>query len=220
MQVQHCPDCGGEYVAQAKTCAECGGALKAGPPPARGARRGEEVDDEHEQSEEAELEIRLDTVLATLPGQQAHVVAACLAGAGIFTAQRCKGEELFCGPGLPDRGALARSMIVQIYVAHADLETAQEMLAELQSDGEIKDPTEGAIDEDELEREAMAAAEPLDVPVQHTDEPHAVRPAEHDTEAPFIDNAADPASSSSSSMTLLIVALVGAVVILGLLLGR
>lgn len=206
MEVQHCATCGGEYMASAKSCAECGGPLSAGPPP--------ELSGADDEEDGPERELHLDSLLVTLPGQQSHVVAAALGNAGVYSAQRCGSDELFNGPGLPDRGALARTKPVQVYVAAADVETAKEVLAQLQDGDQVRDPTEGELSDEELEQEALAAAEAHEVE-DAADKADDARPSPS-----HAGDAEGETGNSSSSMTTVVIVLVAAMVVLGLVMGR
>ena len=95
----------------------------------------------------AEQPIRAVVRVATSP-EQAQVFAALLQGAGI--------PAFVEGSGLADEFAVSRRMLnqqsVRVYVPTASLEQAREVLGEVH------------VDDDELERQALEAADPEQEP--------------------------------------------------------
>lgn len=123
---QHCPSCETEYVAGIAACADCGGPLSPGPlesmvaaapaapPTAAGAA--------------------FDTVLATLPGLQAHHAVQALLLENVPCFLECQGLTKTYQPGSPPNEPLAVTLPVTVRVRAADFDNAREILDSMEAD--------------------------------------------------------------------------------------
>lgn len=154
MTYQHCPACRIEYVASARSCADCGGALQPGPPP-------EDIGPAVERSDAAAQPFAgappPDVLLARLPGQQADYLVRALAESGLVVLSTCKGERQWAGPGRVPSMPLAVTYDVDVYVAAAAVDEARTIMADLTHDGVVLPPLAVGVDLD-----ALAAAAPGD----------------------------------------------------------
>jgi hypothetical protein len=193
---QHCPTCQTEYIAGIAACADCGGALSPGPldrytgapapsrpaaTPATGA---------------------FDAVLAQLPGIQADRAVRALLLEEIACFVECQGLTKTYKPGTPPTEPFAVTLPVTVHVRQADLDTAREVIASLDS--------EDLIGEQWSDEEIAEAAEAAGVPPEEVVMP--------DVE-PQIGQAEDPeAGAPQAQGSSMIVVAVVAIVVIGLLL--
>jgi hypothetical protein len=123
---QHCPICETEYVAGIPACADCGGPLSPGPlenmvvaaPVAPAAASG----------------AAFDTVLATLPGLQAHHAVQALLLENVPCFLECQGLTKTYQPGSPPNEPLAVTLPVTVRVRAADSDGAREILDSMEAD--------------------------------------------------------------------------------------
>jgi len=156
MSFQHCPTCRIEYVAAARACADCGGALQPGSPPQEidvtdGAAPGGHA--------VADPGARPDTLLTRLSGQEADYLARALAEGGMFALLTCGSESQLVGPGRLPSMPLAVTYAVDVYVAAASLTEARELLDALTHDGVVV-PALGA----DVDLDALAIGSPAEDP--------------------------------------------------------
>lgn len=132
---QHCPHCQTEYVAGITACADCGGPLSPGPlerlergagKPARGAAQTA--------APAVTAHAAFDTVLARLPGLQADHAVRALLLENIPCFVDCQGLTKIYQPGSPPAEPFAVTLPVTVSVRAADVDTAHEVLASLESD--------------------------------------------------------------------------------------
>lgn len=145
---QHCPTCQTEYVAGVTACADCGGPLAPGPlqrytaAPAGGATAAPAA------------AAAFDAVLAQLPGLQADHAVKALLLEDIPCFVDCQGLTKIYQPGSPPSEPFAVTLPVTVSVRRADLDTAREVLASLESDDLIGEQWS----DDEIAAAAEAAA--------------------------------------------------------------
>jgi hypothetical protein len=130
---QHCPTCQTEYVAGIPACADCGGPLVPGPlqryaAPAPGAAAAA-----------APTAAAFDAVLARLPGLQADRAVRALLLEDIPCFVDCQGLTKTYQPGGPPAEPFAVTLPVTVSVRQADLASAHEVLASLESEDLIGD---------------------------------------------------------------------------------
>jgi hypothetical protein len=129
--LQHCPDCREEYIAGVTACVECGGALRPGPlerSATRVQRAGGSAGGAAEQAHR---------LLVELPGLQADLATRALLLEGIAVRVECQGASKLYAAGDKPTEPFAVTLPVSVYVAAAQLDTAQEILASLQQDDVI-----------------------------------------------------------------------------------
>lgn len=189
---QHCPSCETEYVAGIAACADCGGPLSPGPL-------------EHMAAPAPPPEppgvqtAAFDTVLATLPGLQAHHAVQALLLEQVPVVLECQGIVKTYQPGSPPNEALAVTLPVTMRVRADDLDGAREILDSMAA--------EDLIGEQWNEGEAVEAEDPSDAPLAVT--------ARQGEAAP----SGEPIQPEGRSMTSAIVVVVIVVVLL-FLFGR
>lgn len=196
--LQHCVPCHEEYVAGVAACAECGGPLQPGPLDRRAARArpGGRAD---AATLGAAASGRPDRRLAELPGLQADHAVRALLLEGIACGVVCEGVTQVYAPGQPPAQPFAVTLPVTVYVAGAQYEAAQEILASLQHDDMIGDQwSEAAVAENEAVVEIVAA-----------DAAEDGEPARADESA-----AADAPTPESTSLRTIVLVVLAAVVLL------
>lgn len=133
--LQHCAECQTEYVATVRVCAECGGALQAGPLP-----RFESRDDASVDAGDAAPVPSMEPptrVLTTLPGAQAEHVAKLLTMEGIVCLLECDGLQRLRLPNDPVPEPIAVTLPVTLSVPPSRFSDAQAILASLDQDDAI-----------------------------------------------------------------------------------
>jgi hypothetical protein len=133
-EANHCPDCRNEFVAGITMCSDCGQPLRPGELP-RGARPAalvvEEESDAPLHGEAPDLPDPPDTLVATLPGEDAERIARALTLEHISSLLDCEGTQELRGPSEPPKPAIARRKPVSIYVAHTRVDEAREIIESL-----------------------------------------------------------------------------------------
>ena len=194
---QHCPTCQTEYIAGIAACADCGGPLSPGP---LGRYTGAGA--APSQPAAATSTGAFDAVLAQLPGIQADRAVRALLLEEIACFVECQGLTKTYKPGTPPTEPFAVTLPVTVHVRHADLETARDVIASLDS--------EDLIGEQWSDEEIAEAAEAAGVPPEEVDMPD-VEPQIGQMEDP---DAGAPQAQGSS----MIVVVVVAILVIGLLL--
>jgi len=194
---QHCPTCQTEYIAGIAACADCGGPLSPGP---LGRYTGEGAAPSKPAA--ATSTGAFDAVLAQLPGIQADRAVRALLLEEIACFVECQGLTKTYKPGTPPTEPFAVTLPVTVHVRHADLETARDVIASLDS--------EDLIGEQWSDEEIAEAAEAAGVPPEEIDLPD-VEPQIGQMEDP---DAGAPQAQGSS----MIVVVVVAILVIGLLL--
>lgn len=135
MDEQHCPACWTEYVAGVPRCAHCGGALVPGALPER-RPEAPAADLIPTGSEPVEWLTRdpPDTLLATLPGETAEVLARLLTSEGIPCLLECRGIRRIRRPGELPAEPIAVTLPVEVSVPTAVLAQARDLLESLGED--------------------------------------------------------------------------------------
>lgn len=161
-EANHCPDCRNEFVAAITTCSDCGQPLHPGELP-RGGRAAAPVG-----SEEVDVPLHgeapdppepPDTLVATLPGEDAERIARALTLERITSLLDCEGTRELRGPNEPPKPAIARRKPVSIYVGHARAGEAREIIESLVGVDLIGEQwRSGDAGEDAGEEEAAEAA--------------------------------------------------------------
>ena len=193
---QHCPTCQTEYIAGIAACADCGGPLSPGP---LGRYTGAAAPS---RAASAVATGAFDAVLAQLPGIQADRAVRALLLEEIACFVECQGLTKTYQPGTPPTEPFAVTLPVTVHVRHADLDTAREVIASLDS--------EDLIGEQWSDEEIAEAAEAAGVPPEEVVMP--------DVE-PQIGQAEDPeAGAPQAQGSSMIVVVVVAIVVIGLLL--
>ena len=136
--LQHCSACREEYVAGVAACVECGGPLQPGPldrlaeRAAHGQRHG---------SGGRRRRRRCDRIAASssCPACKPTTRCARFLLEGITCGVECEGVTQVYAPGQPPAQPFAVTLPVTVYVADAQYEAAQEILASLQHDDMIGD---------------------------------------------------------------------------------
>lgn len=144
---RHCPDCRNEFMAHVEVCTDCGRPLQAGELPRASARREEEP--AHavgipEHGVPPEAPDPPDTLVATLPGEDAEQVARALALEQITSLLDCDGTQELRGPFEPPKPALARRKPVSIYVASQHVDDANAVIESLMHEDPIGEQWRGA----------------------------------------------------------------------------
>jgi len=126
----HCGECRTEFVGGITACSDCGGPLQSGELPPHGpesladsvAAAMPAADTEGEAPEPP------DTLVATLPGEDAELVAKAMTMERITSLLECEGSQELRGPHEPPKPALARRRPVSIYVAHSRVDEARAII--------------------------------------------------------------------------------------------
>ena len=168
--LQHCAECQTEYVATARACAECGGALQAGPLP-----RFEGREDPTAATDGAAEPMEPSTrVLATLPGAQAERAAKLLTMEGIVCLLECEDLQRLRLPDEPVPEPIAVTLPVTLSVPPSRFDDAQAILASLDQDDAIgtqwtdqEAPEQAGSDEapEEDAEESAADPQPAEIPI-------------------------------------------------------
>jgi len=187
--LQHCAACREEYVAGVAACVECGAPLQPGPldRSPQAARRVAETG----------TAAMPDRLLAELPGAAADQAVRALLLEGIACGAVCDGIEKVYLPDKPPTEPFAVSLPVSLYVADAQYEQAQEILASCQQEDVIGDQWSSAAEE--------AVDEPVpagDAEEEPADDAAALR-AEEDGQL------AAPMAESTTLRTVVLVILIG-----------
>lgn len=180
---RHCPDCRNEFVAHVEVCSDCGRPLQPGELPRVSTRREEEPAHEvgiPEHGVPPEAPDPPDTLVATLPGEDAEQVARALALEQITSLLDCDGTQELRGPFEPPKPALARRKPVSIYVAAQHVDDAHAVIESLMHEDPIGEQWRGAHAgtsavpdlDDEIAAESefsVAVAEPAGMEVPHAE---------------------------------------------------
>lgn len=157
-QPQHCPSCETEYVAGIAACADCGGPLSPGPlehlarAPDPAAASGAPA-------------AAFDTILATLPGLQAHHAAQALLMEKVPCSLECQGlTKTYIDS--PPAEPLAVTLPVVVRVRAADVDSAQEIVASIDADDLIGEQWSDGEDEERPPAGAAAASGEADTALQ------------------------------------------------------
>lgn len=153
---QHCPTCQSEYVAGIAACADCGGPLVPGPLQRYAAPPPDATSGAMPASAAA-----FDAVLAQLPGLQADHAVKALLLEDIPCFVECEGLTKTYQPGSPPTEPFAVTLPVTVTVRHADLDSAREILASLDSDDLIGEQWSDEELAEAAESEAALAARPV-----------------------------------------------------------
>lgn len=129
-QASHCPRCATEFVAGIAQCSDCGGPLTPGELPRAGAARPSRSAPSSTAGPVVEGPLP-DHHLCTVPGEQAETIARALTFEGIVSLLVCDGMQRLRGPGHESTGPLASRRPVDVYVAAADWEEAEAVVASL-----------------------------------------------------------------------------------------
>ncbi len=167
-ELQHCPECDEEYVAGIAACVECGGVLQPGPLPRLEARHAEQRAAQKTAVDAGSA----DRLIADLPGRQADHVVRLLLLDGIPCRVVCQGIEKRYLPGQPPAEPFAMTLPVQIFVAEAQRETAEDIVGSFehedvigeQWDSEPAPPAEIERAEEAESYEALPMADDAPIP--------------------------------------------------------
>lgn len=122
-QTSHCPICRTEFVAGIAACSDCGRPLLPGELPPRDRNS---APSQGGGGPDAIVEPP-DTMILTIPGEQAELIAKALAVEGIPSLLECDGIEQLRGPYEPPKAPLARRKPVDVYVPESQVDIAREI---------------------------------------------------------------------------------------------
>ena len=196
-EAKHCPDCRNEFVASVEQCSDCGAPLKQGELPRGGSPEPEHEDAGYDVPEHGippEPVEPPDTLVATLPGEDAERVARAMALERITSLLDCDGAQELRGPNEPPKPAIARRKPVAIYVSHSRAEEAREIIDSLTDTDPIGDQW----------REGDSAAESIED----------AEPAPDEVQSPVAAADLEAPQAEGSGRYLLILAALGAVLAL------